>query len=225
MKFKAFLLLFSLIIVVSSGIAQNPSEKTGNWLMYFGMNKLSDKWSIHTEIQHRNHVIPFDLEQLLLRTGMNYHINKNFMVSGGYAYITGHAYQESNEILSKEHRIWQQLIIRNKLSRLYFEHRYRYEQRWVDQTFRQRARYRLMINIPLNNTKIEKGTVSFHVYDEVFLNIEKGNVFDRNRLYGAFGYQLLDNMGVQVGLLNQAVTETSKLNLQFGLIFNPDLRK
>ena len=49
-------------------MTSNSQEDTGNWIMYFGTNKISDRLSIHSEVQYRNHTIsPTNIEQLLLR--------------------------------------------------------------------------------------------------------------------------------------------------------------
>lgn len=87
-----------------------------------------------------------------------------------------------------------------------------------------RFRYRLMLFIPINRPKIETGALYLGVYDELFIN-DKRNFFDRNRLYGGFGYQYAENIHIQVGLLRQEVQTTAKTFLQFGLIFNTDLSK
>jgi hypothetical protein len=80
-----------------------------------------------------------------------------------------------------------------------------------------------MVFIPLNRPKIEAGALYLGVYDELFIN-DKRNFFDRNRLYGGLGYQYANNIHFQVGLLRQEVQTTAKTFLQFGLIFNTDLR-
>ncbi|MBS0001142.1 MAG: DUF2490 domain-containing protein [Cyclobacteriaceae bacterium] len=207
-------------------IAQEGKDETGAWMMYFGLNRISEHWSIHSEIQWRNHAVSPNLEQLLLRAGMNYHIANDYLISAGYAYISSHPYdKETSSMIDTEHRLWEQFIVKNSLSRLFFEHRYRYEQRWINGNFRQRLRYRLMISVPLNKRTIEKGSILLAFYDEVFINLEEGNVFDRNRLYGAFGYQFSPVTGIQVGLLEQSVPDYGKFYLQFALFINPDLRK
>ena len=199
-------------------------QDTGNWLMYFGTNKISEKLSIHSEAQYRNHTIsPTNIEQLLLRTGLNYHIKPNASATFGYAHIGNHVYKserKSPEI--EEHRIWQQLLTTNNIGRVKFEHRYRLEERFVETDFKMRFRYRLMLFVPLNRPKIETGTMYLGVYDEIFIN-EKATFFDRNRLYGGIGYQYADNIHFQVGVLRQEVQTASKTFLQFGLIFNTDL--
>jgi len=218
---KVFFLLFLLPALIFA-----QQDKTGNWLMYFGMNKLSDKFSLHTEIQYRNHTItPNNAEQLLLRTGLNYHFSDRAFATAGYAYIPSYMYEsEQKAPETEEHRIWQQFILTNKIGRVKFEHRYRIEQRWVNQDYKNRFRYRLMLFIPLNNIKIEEKTLFLGLYDEVFIN-SKETFFDRNRLYGALGYQFNKKANVQVGMMHQQVNGFGKWYLQMALIFNTDLRR
>lgn len=223
MKRNLLLFFFILGSAYSSFAQQN---ELGNWLMYFGQNRISDRLSIHSEVQYRNHTVaPVNIEQLLLRAGINYHFGKTAMASFGYGHISSHVYEsEQTSPESIEHRIWQQLILTNKLSRIKFEHRYRIEQRWVNDDFRHRLRYRLMLLIPLNKPVIEPGTILLGLYDEIFVNTEQV-FFDRNRLYAAIGYQVNQQIQVQLGALHQQVNDFGKFYLQFGLIFNPDFRK
>lgn len=221
--------VFALAFISTPLLAQQEDE-FGNWLMYFGTNRISDDWSIHSEIQYRNHTIePVNIEQLLLRTGVNYHLKDNAIVTFGYGYIASHDFEsEQKAPESKENRLFQQLILTNKLGRLKFEHRYRFEQRWVnrnDETnYRSRLRYRLMLFLPLNKPTITTGTLFLGIYDEIFMNT-KQTYFDRNRLYAALGYQINKQMQVQVGYLYQTVNAFSKSYLQVGFVFNPDFRK
>ena len=193
--------------------------------MYFGTNRLSDDWSIHSEVQYRNHTVaPVNIEQLLLRTGINRHLNPNAILTLGYGYIASYDFEsEQKPPESTEHRIFQQFILINRLDRIKFEHRYRLEQRWVNGDYRDRIRYRLMLFIPINNPKIEPGTWFVGLYDELFMNT-KDVFFDRNRLYGALGYQFSKTTQAQVGYLRQRVNAFGKNYLQFAVVFNPDFR-
>jgi hypothetical protein len=160
----------------------------------------------------------------LLRTGLNYHFRPNASATFGYAHIGNYEYdseRKSPEV--EEHRIWQQFLTTNTIGRVKLEHRYRLEERFVEDDFKMRFRYRLMVFIPLNRPKIEAGALYLGIYDELFIN-DKRNFFDRNRLYGGLGYQYANNIHFQVGLLRQEVQTTAKTFLQFGLIFNTDLR-
>ncbi len=218
------ILFFTISLIPVSLLSQN--NEIGNWIMYFGTNKISEKISIHTEFQYRNHTLGIsNTEQLLPRIGLNYHFSKKAIVTAGYAYIPSYIFdseQSSPEI--EEHRIWEQFILTNKIGRVKFEHRYRLEQRFVNKKFKNRFRYRIMLFIPLNKPKIEKGSVFLGVYDEVFINA-KETFFDRNRLYGGLGYQLNKNVNIQTGLLHQQLNRFGKFYLQFAMVFNTDLRK
>ena len=225
MKKKIQLFLIAMITLPSFLIGQTEDE-LGNWIMYFGTNKISDKWSIHSEVQYRNHTVePVNIEQLLLRTGLNYHLAKDAILTFGYGNITSHDFEsEQSGPESTEHRIFQQLILINRVSRLKFEHRYRLEQRWVNSDYRNRIRYRLMVTMPINKETISPGAFFIGLYDEIFVNTEQ-TFFDRNRLYAALGYQINPITQVQMGYLRQRVNSFGKNYIQFAVVFNPDLRK
>lgn len=220
------LIVVSVLLVGIPLISLAQPKSAGNWLMYFGTNRVSDKLSIHTEIQYRNHTfVPVNTEQLLLRTGLNYHFAKGAMATAGYANIGSYEYRsEQRNPETQEHRIWQQLILTNKIGRVKFEHRYRVEQRWIEQDYRDRFRYRLMLFVPINKTEIEKGAFFIGLYDEIFVN-SKEIFFDRNRLYGAVGLQFSKTSSVQVGMLHQQLSDFNKWYLQFALVSNLDFRK
>ena len=81
-----------------------------------------------------------------------------------------------------------------------------------------------MMFIPFNKPSVEPGALFLGLYDEIFVNTT--NIFfDRNRLYGALGYQINAFTGVQVGVLHQQVNDFGKWSLQFALVFNTDFRK
>lgn len=223
--FWVFLFLMSL-----SSFGQSPSGKTGNWLMCFNQTRLNNKWSIHTEAQYRSFEITPNTEQLLLRGGINYHINNSAFTSIGYAYITNYAFdkEQLSGVLVSENRIWQQFLVRNNIGRCWFEHRYRLEQRWMQSNnnnrYLNRIRYLLRVTVPLNKKEIEKNTFFLSFYDEVFIHFSS-TPFDRNRLYGAIGYQFMPNANIQLGYLAQTVNITTKHYLQAAVFYNIDFRK
>lgn len=225
---RLLIILFTLVSIHTNA-QQKGTDKTGNWLMYFGTNKLSDKYSLHTEAQLRLYEPFSNFNQLLLRTGINYHINNSALVTLGYGYIPTENYNK--ELLvsrSVEHRIWEQFILKNSIGRLFFEHRYRVEQRWIsniaDSWYLNRLRYRLMINLPLNNAEMTGKTFFLSFYDEVFLNVTD-TPFDQNRLFGALGYMVNNSLSVQAGYLRHRLGAYNYDRLQLALFLNTDLRK
>ena len=165
-----------------------------------------------------------------MRGGINYHINNTTFTSAGYAYVTNYAFdkEQLSGVQVSENRIWQQFLMRNNLGRCLFEHRYRIEQRWIQSNnnnrYLDRIRYLLRFTVPLNKKGLEKNTVFLSFYDEIFINIS-ATPFDRNRLYGAMGYQLLPNANIQLGYLAQTVNNTTKQYLQAAVFYNIDFRK
>ena len=216
---------YLFIVFVLGILFSNSQEDKGNWIMYFGTNKISDKLSIHSELQYRNHTIsPTNIEQLLLRTGLNYHIKPHASATIGYAHIGNHTYKSNRKSPEvEEHRIWQQFLTTNKIGRIKFEHRYRIEERFIEKDFKTRFRYRIMLFYPLNRKLLEIGTTYLGIYNELFINGEK-TFFDRNRLYGGIGYKYSKNIEFQIGLLRQEVQTRAKTFLQFGMILNTDLK-
>jgi hypothetical protein len=200
MKKIAILLLFVLPAV---GLAQNSD--LGNWLIYFGNKSLGEKFNWHHEVQYRNYNAIGDLEQLLLRTGIGYDLSENNNnVLLGYGYILSENYLPESDDKEDihEHRIYQQFITKQKFQRVSFQHRYRFEQRWVEEDFKLRFRYFLSMNVAITKPKMTDKTLYLSAYNEIFLN-SKDNVFDRNRLYGGLGYRLNDLVRFELGYMNQ----------------------
>lgn len=183
---------------------QAQESNLGNWLIYIGNKKLNSKWNIHNEVQYRNYNAIGDLEQLLLRTGLGYSFNDNKNnVLLGYGYILSENYVNENDKISvNEHRIFQQFTSKQKVGKVGLNHRYRFEQRFVESDFKMRFRYFLGINVPLQYKESGKNPLYLSAYNEIFLN-SKSSVFDRNRLYGGLGYKFSDKIKVELGYMNQ----------------------
>lgn len=192
-----------LVLLPLAGYAQ--SGNLGNWLIYFGNKKINEKLNWHHEVQYRNYNAIGDLEQLLLRTGVGYNLtenNNNLLL--GYSYIISENYigATTEKVSVNEHRIYQQFITRQSIGSVQVQHRYRFEQRFIEEDFKLRFRYFLALNIPLNNSDIVDKTVYASLYNEVFLN-SKETIFDRNRLYAGLGYRVTKAFRFELGYMNQ----------------------
>lgn len=200
-----------LCIVFSNFVVAQPtrSKDEGIWFMYFGQSKLNKDWGIHHEVQYRSHQLLPNTEQILLRVGVNRFIDEQNSLSIGYANIQNYPPDTPlNQPNLKEHRIWQQAIFRHKLGKTGIEHRYRFEQRWLNnQDMRLRSRYRV------SATRVLKDKVFVSAYNELFMGNDPIS-YDRNRLYGALGYQLDKNTNLQVGLMRQQTAASSKMYAQ-----------
>jgi hypothetical protein len=238
-----------LLISITCSSQKIISTQSHAWVMYTGNHKITERWGIHTEYQWRRADGFNDWQQSLLRLGVDYYTKQNTQVTLGYGWIR--SYQcEDQPIAHKnnEHRIWEQYIMKNKIGRVDVQHRYRLEQRfienWVKNTdgsfdqdgflFRQRVRYRFLVTVPLSRKELKDNTLFLAVYDEPFLGFGKGigkNILDQNRLYGAIGWRFNKNVNVQLGYLNQYIVKTDGVTaernhtLQIGLTYNLDFTK
>ncbi len=222
MRFTIIKCFFLSISLFSCSALLSQEGGFGNWIMYFGQNRIHDRWSVHTEIQYRNHDLLPNIEQLLVRTGLYYHLDGNTTLLAGYAYVPSYRLEDSfTDPVTTEHRIFQELQLNNRAGKIAFNHRYRIEERWVSEKTLVRFRYRLLAVIPLSNKTKDAPFLAF--YDEVFL-APGARVFDRNRAYGALGYKFSSTASAQLGILNQQLPDRHKWYLQIGLFYNPDLR-
>lgn len=211
---KGLLLIFCLSFF---GSLQAQDSDTGNWLIYIGSKKINDKWNWHHEIQYRNYNFIGDLEQLLIRTGIGVNLSpKNNNLLLGYGFIQSEPYiAGTDEKLSvAEHRIYQQFVTKQKFGRLAIQHRYRIEERFVeDSDFKWRFRYFLAFNIALSQKELLPDTWYLSAYNEIFIN-GQGNAFDRNRIYGALGYIVSPQLKVELGFMSQVYEKASREQLQ-----------
>jgi hypothetical protein len=213
------------VLMSSALLAQPDEDKLGAWYTYAWSQRMTNSnFGWQGDVQHRNWNMGGDLEQLLTRAGLTYtSSNSGIRYTLGAANIITGAYGPSNEN-SEENRIYQEALISQKIGeRLYFSHRLRLEQRWVEnQDERNRFRYFLGLNIPLNQAGLSEGAWYLSFYDEIFVNLERniGNnrqvdYFDRNRLYAAMGYSITSSLRFQFGYMRQTTDNWSKGQLQF----------
>ena len=214
------LLIVFLLVLPAHLIAQDSD--LGNWMIFFGNKKIDSKWNWHHELQYRNYNAIGDLEQLLIRTGIGYNLsenNNNILLGYGYILSQNYIADTDDKLDVNEHRIYQQFITKQRFGRVNIQHRYRFEQRFVEDDFRLRFRYFLAVNVPLNQTEMTDKTWYGSAYNEIFLNTED-NVFDRNRLYVGLGYKLNSTVRFELGYMNQFLPDFNRDQINMVVFFS-----
>ena len=221
MKYTLLLLAF----VSAGAFAQVDEDELGAWYMLMWNHNPAPGKTIgfQGDIQHRNWDLGGDLEQLLIRGGVSWTPSgSKVKYTVGYAHITSGAYGSSSG-KSREHRFYQEALVSQKVGmRGFVSHRFRLEQRDVDnQDMRNRLRYSLGLNYPLNQDTLGKGAVYLSLYNELFINLEQDigagrqvDYFDRNRSYAALGYSVSDRTRLQFGYMHQELDNYGKGQLQ-----------
>ena len=214
-------LLSLLALLFLSPKMQAQDSEIGNWLLYFGNQKINNLFIFHNEVQYRSYNFIGDTEQFLLRTGLGYDLtenNNNILVGFAYIYSENYIPGTDEKFHTNEYRIYEQLITKSQFGPVYMTNRYRFEQRFIDDNFKMRLRYFLSLNVPLNKKVLEKNAFYASAYNEIFINVEP-LTFDRDRVYGGFGYCINKNFKVEAGIMSQLFTEGSTTQFQI-MFFN-----
>jgi hypothetical protein len=204
--------------------AQNQSD-LGSWNVLSIKSPISDRWGVFLEGQIRSLKFYHHFHYHEIKGGVNYALDKNFSfaIAGG-KYDT---YQEGGNFVtpraSDEFRLFQQVTMSQYLHRVKFEHRYRAEQRFTKNGYRNRFRYRMQAVLPLNQPKIEPKAWYLTANGEVFFT-DTPPYFERIRTYLGAGYQLTKRVGIQAGYLHQfdyrLVDETGRDFFQLSFLWD-----
>jgi hypothetical protein len=188
-------------------------------------------------------------QQSLLRFGLEYVLQPKVSVMLGYGWIKTFPYG-NQPVLHEfdEHRIFEQINVKDQVGRFEFQHRYRVEQRFIDQyaknssgevvqvdpVFRNRIRYRAMVMVPLSRKEMLDNTLFLNVNNELFVGVGKGiakNPIDQNRFIAALGWRFNARTNIQLGYLNQFVIKTNATDMErnhslwISMVYNLDFSK
>lgn len=221
-KLILLLLLFSTRL-----LAQND---LGTWNVININLKVNKKWNVFTEAQLRSLSFYDQFHYYEYKGGVTYKINENFSATTGIGsyntFSEGGNFEQPMQ--NKEIRTWVQINMKNPLEWITFEHRYRAEQRFTSNGYRNRFRYRLGATIPLNSKKIAPKTAYALFWNELFFT-DKEPYFERNRFFIGGGYELSKNVAFQAGYIHQfdykINDETGRDFLNISLLYNFDLTK
>jgi hypothetical protein len=223
---KQVLTIFFTILVFSLS-AQNDrvnDYNNTNWLQTFATITLNKKWSIHAEYQWRRTNGLKNWQQSLFRTGINYKMNDNIVLQAGYAeaetYVYGNFPIAGNGTFP-EHRLYEQLVLKQPLNKFLITHRLRIEQRWLgrikagtsreieDWIFLNRFRYQFRTQLMLSKKWYTAAA------DEILIGAGKNvgvNIFDQNRIFLMAGYKLNKSVLLEGGYFNQTLQQGRRIN-------------
>jgi hypothetical protein len=216
---KRFLILTIGLILGFNCFTQKIIDNHQNsWWNVSSTVKLNDKFSVSGLYSWRRYDFVNTWQQSLARIGFNYKIKNNFTITPGYDWVITYPYNGGYDFT--EHRIYQQFTVKNKIGRINVKHRYRLEQRFLENIklddnnnyvsdgsrFRQRTRYRITLTIPLNHSEMNEHTLFLSVFNEIFINFGKGagkKPLDQNWFNASLGWKFNSNTSLKIGYQNQ----------------------
>jgi hypothetical protein len=225
---KKIVFLF-IIGLPAFSFAQNDRYNDYNnlvWMQTFNTIKLNSKWSLHAEYQWRRDNGLKDWQQSLLRIGANYKISDNIILHAGYAWAETFPYGKyaiASNGTFPEHRLYEQLTLRQPLNKFLLTHRFRIEQRWLGRvktgTDREIEewlllhRFRYQFRTQYNFNKKWYGAFA----DEIFIGAGKNvgvNIFDQNRIFTLVGCKVNNQFSIEGGYFNQTLMQGRRINNQ-----------
>lgn len=228
LKYFIFLALTLFSTTAFSQEQRLADHNTIGWFAYTGSFKVAKKLSIHTEYQWRRTDIVKDWQQGLFRTGVNYSLRKDVNLIAGYAFAQTYSYGDYPAAFAfPEHRIFEQVLVKNQVGTVDLSHRFMLEQRFVgkvtmpvgvkntDYSFLNRMRYRVRAEIPLHKSTALKKPWSVIAQNEIFIGWGKNigaNIFDQNRIGLMIGYKLNKQVKLEAGYINQIVQQAGRVN-------------
>lgn len=212
--FLLFLFLFNCSYAQERDVVTQPCE----WFALNSNIKLRKQFGLAFDSQLRFSQ-DFQSAQHYMRIGAEVYItSKLSFIPFGYMYVWNFQYgKQPTTYVNNEQRIWQQILYKHSHNRLNLQHRFRMEERFVQahhtesdgsivydgyDTYLNRVRYRLQMQIPLNKPKMEAGAWFVGAYDEIFYGWGEKDTFnkpDQNRMYAAFGRQITNKVRLEGG--------------------------
>ena len=219
---KRIFLLIGFIFLVNNIVA-GQTNNLGSWIIYFGNQKINNKWNIQSDFQYRDYRILGQRNQFLARAGLGYNLkaqNHNLLL--GYAYVASDSYDEFDLSTGTkiENRIYEQYLYKNKIGSNSLTHRFRLEERFFSSEFGLRGRYFISLQKPIWN----KNATYLSMYNELFVDI-KGAQFDRNRFYTGLGIGITESLRIETGYMIQAQKNITRGQIQLILFNNLPIKK
>lgn len=218
---KIFILLFLSVQLHAQTVSHG---NLNTWFLSSDRVNFSEKWGANLEVHDRMGSFLSDEGILIIRPSVDYYLNKQVELSGGYSFIRTWPYAPYNQPLPRnESNVWEQAILKSTIGKVHISHRFRFEQRFIDKinsvnsikgkdyyiygtTFSNRFRYRFIISFDLVKTNKGKSAIFFQGFDELFINQSNNmlpKAFTRNWLYTGLGYRFNKQFNIQLAHMHQ----------------------
>lgn len=208
----------------------SAQESLGTWNILNLNARVSDKIGVFGEAQLRSLLLYSDYHYYEVKGGAWWRMNEQVTFLGGAGrydtYSAGGNFESPR--LNREIRTWGQANLKNSMGRWIIEHRYRAEQRFTDNGYRNRFRYRLACTYLLNSSKISTGTLFVNAWNETFFT-NLAPYFERNRIFAGMGYVFSESLMIHLGYVHQfdykLTDEIGRDFVQIGFNFSQDWRR
>ena len=220
MKRLIKLTLVLCLTIVAQTNAQEAKDELGTWYILASNSKITDNIDFQAQTQLRYYELSNELQQFKIRFGATYQFSNSLKAGLGYGFfINDLSYLSELPENFNEHRLVIDAHLTNNLSKFKVLHRYRFEQRFLEN--RDDAAF---LRYQIKAVYQYSGKISFDAYDEVFFNLQGDDFFAQNWLGAGISYTFTTLIKARIGYQN-IQTEGDDFNrLLVSLIFTPDFR-
>ncbi|UEG48701.1 DUF2490 domain-containing protein [Ferruginibacter lapsinanis] len=215
---RHYLKIYSTLffIGVSFGVFGQQSQKQVNhqtqaWLSVNSTVKVVKKWGFMFDLHERRNNFLKDNSFHFVRVGINYWLKDNIILTAGYGHMWVAPTKEGWKTFSNENRIYQQVQMSSKISKISVLQRLRNEQRWQEKIvndkasgenkFTDRIRYLLSFTIPVFK---QPHYPSLVIADELCMQFGKEvvyNTFDQNRVFVGIKQKITKDLSFDAGYM------------------------
>lgn len=221
MKNTILILFCSLFTVLANA---QKADQFNSWWYYSGSYKIKNKIDVQSLYSWSRNDFIKNRQISLFRLGLKYKHLKNIAFGSGYEWAVLFPYGKypvpENRI---EHRIYEQMIIKNKFKNLSLTFDLQLEQRFIDNNVKHRSRARLTIRIPVIKNERKETFLAFSFFNQLLVNIGKvnnSNYLGQNRAYGGIDIRLHKTIILRLGYLNQyIIIDDTRLENNHTLMF------
>ncbi|MGB5236872.1 MAG: DUF2490 domain-containing protein [Flavobacteriaceae bacterium] len=213
-------ILFGLVLFFAGSVFSQEGDKLGSWYVYNGFLKFSPKTELFVESQWRTYEPIGNTQTFFFRPFFSYNFNPNFQLSLGQEYHMNWSFETDTQarVKTEEYRTTIQPMLFHSIGRVSFQHRYRYEWRFLDEKGKQRTRYRIQLGIPISAPEMAKGVWFTTVGNEFMVDTRPDVQLSQMRTYAMLGYQIGKKTHIQFGYMYISRPRSDNLHrLQFFL--------
>lgn len=218
----------SIILLALSPLAYAQSRDAYNmWFQYLLSAQLTDKSTLTALSQYRSFDLAYDTRLFLVSAYVDYEVADDVRPALGAMFLTLNSYKtDGGKRTRYEKRPFQQVSLGGNIGRTSVSHRFRVEERFINNPdeFVLRLRYLISLRIPFNKADRPKQFYGI-LKNEIRMNAKKEEPFDSNRLTAGFGMKLGKNAAVEIAWINQVETGRPSNYAYLGYRNNFDWRK
>jgi len=223
MKSKAIIIILLISLFVSKAY---PQDSFNTWYQYLMSAKLEKK-NLTLLSQYRAFDLGLDSRVFLISGYLDFEVAKHIKPAAGIMYLNLESYiDEKKKKLRHEVRPFQQITFDTNIKQLGVSHRFRVEERFIDNPniFILRLRYLLSLRIPIplkSNKKLLYGIFK----NELRMNVVNDDTFDSDRITVGLGFKLSKKSAIELAYINQLETKRSNQYAYVGFRNSFDWRK